>query len=55
MSVPSSAIAQMLMQGSGGAQPQGAGGLQTSNAMETGADVIRKMMELGLQQEESSK
>lgn len=43
MSVPSSAIAQMLMQGSGGAAPQG-GGLQTSNGAQTGADLIRKMM-----------
>ncbi len=42
MSVPSSAIAQMLMQGSGGAPPQG-GGL-AGNGMQTGADLIRKMM-----------
>lgn len=42
MSVPSSAIAQMLMQGSGGAAPQG-GGL-AGNGMQTGADLIRKMM-----------
>lgn len=40
MSVPSSAIAQMLMQGSGGAPPQGLGG----NGAQTAADLVRKMM-----------
>jgi hypothetical protein len=40
MSVPSNAIAQMLMQGSGGAQPN----MQGANGMQTGADLIRKMM-----------
>lgn len=40
MSVPSSAIAQMLMQGSGGAQPN----MQGANGMQTGADLIRKLM-----------
>lgn len=43
MSVPSSAIAQMLMQGSGGAPPQG-GGQQTGNGAQTGADLLRKIM-----------
>jgi len=43
MSVPQSAIAQMLMQGSGGATPQG-GGMQTSNTAQTGADLIRRIM-----------